>query len=342
MARKSKKKLPSPVLWPLAEYYIHPDVYGYWEGEPLEFKEMIKNYLIDYINRSVEPYVESLPFLRIKFPENMHRKQKHVLEFDENLKGFLNTRKIARVTVWNIKGFKGDLVPLTSKEIKKRTGLAYDGGGFEIGLGYEWIQPVLTTFSHEIGHTYFYDLSKDPPKCLVPNDILETTKWHREFEGVAFDLGREVLLPRKSFTEYVLEKHSDPSVKGFLEMSSELKVSKAVLSQRLLKDLKLWRACIFWGEISLKDHTVRGKKSQDHHIFVRDRDKRKSFPRINIKKGLINENSNLRKTILERAIAEKAEAEVGDISIDEISYKFDMKVTASSESKKWFIALLWQ
>lgn len=341
MVRKSKEYSPSPILWPLAEYYIHPDAYGYWEGDPFEFKQMIKNHLISHISQSVEPYVKSIPFLRISFPENMYRKQKHVMKFDEDLKGFLKTRKIVRVTIWNIKDFKGDLIPLDSKEIISRTGQTFDGGGFEIGLGYQLIQSALTTFSHEIGHTYFYDLSKNPPRCLIPNNILEITKWYAEFEGIAFDLGREILLPRKRFRKFVLNRYKDPSLEGFLKMNSELKVSKDVLSQRLLKDLKIWEAYIFWGKIDSSNLNILGKGSWGPHIFVRDRDKRKSdIFTFNLKKELLDRDSDLRRIIVENS--EEGKVQGGEVDIGERSYKFDMKSSEFSKGEKWFIALLHQ
>jgi len=337
---KDTKYSPNPVLWPLAEYYIDPEAYKHWENDPLEFKEIIKNYLIDHVNKSVEPFVGSLPFLKFSFPKNMHEKQKHLVRFSRNLEEFLDTRKIARVIIWNIKGFKGDLVPLTNKEMIRRTGKISFGGGFEIGLGYQRVEQALTTLSHEIGHTYFYDLSKDPPECLVSNSILKIDKWQREFEGMAFDIGRGVILPRKSFTEYVFRRYRYPSIKSFLEMHSKLKVSKALLSQRLIKDLRIWKACIFWGKISAKDIVFLRERIKGPHILVKKRDKKKSFRSINIKAELANHNSELRKAILKHSSEE--EKKECEIKISRRTYKFDMKSGILSQDEKWFIALLYQ
>jgi len=340
VVRKKRKYSPSPVLWPLAEYYVSQDAYSYWQGSPLEFRHMIKDYMVRHINQAVEVFVEDLPFLKISLPAKLGRGRSCELEFDDNLQEFLRSRKIVKVTVWNIEGFKGSLAPLSSKQIAHRTGREHDGGGFEVNLAYTFTQSALTTFSHEIGHTYFYDICKDPPECLISNSILETKKWFRQFEGMAFDLGREVLLPRKSFTRYVMDKGKHPSLSSFLEMHLELKISTDVLAQRLMKDLNLWRACVFWGRTSYRDTKILKKGLHGPHIIVRDRDKRKGgFATLNIKKELSDDNSSLRKTILNHA--KEDEVERYEIDYHSRKCKLEIKSRKLSEKEKWFIALFY-
>lgn len=330
---------PSPILWPLAEYYIKSDAYSYWNGTPLEFRHLIKEYIIEYVNKSVDPFVRDLPFLKVTLPSKVERGNKCDLEFEGNLKEFLNSRKILKVTVWNIKGFKGSLTPVSSKQIGSRKGQELNEGGFDINLEYTFIHSLLTTFSHEIGHTYFYDISKNPPECLVSSSILETKKWYKQFEGLAFDLGREILLPREIFTRYVLEKFERPSLANFLSMHLELRISQDVLAQRLMKDLKLWQACVFWGIIDYSDMDFLGKRKSGPHIIVRDRDKRKGgFTDLNIKKELLNSNSDLRKTILGHI--NDGEAKSYEICLNDNKCKLDLETQELPEKKKWFVALL--
>jgi len=329
---------PSPVLWPLAEYYIKPDVYSYWNGTPFEFRHLIKQYIIEYVNKSVDPFVGSLPFLKVSLPSRVERGNRCDLEFDGNLKEFLRSRKILKATVWNIKDFKGSLTPVSSKQIGGRTGQELEGG-FVINLEYTFIQSLLTTFSHEIGHTYFYDLSKDPPECLISSKILETKKWYEQFEGLAFDLGREILLPKESFTRYVLEKFERPSLANFLSMRSELRISQDVLAQRLMKDLRLWQACVFWGLIDYGDVDFLGKRKPGPHIIVRDRDKRiGGFTSLNVKKELLNVDSDLRKTILGHI--KDGEIKSYEICLNDHKCKLDLETQELPENKKWFVAML--
>lgn len=341
VARRKRNYSPSPVLWPLAEYYINSDAYGYWGGDPLEFRHLIKDYMIKHLSQSIEVFVEDLPFLKVSLPVRLDEGKHCELNFDDSLKGFLKSRKIAKVTVWNTKGLKGSLTPLTSEQIRRRTGQEVNEGGFEINLGYTFIQSVLTTLSHEIGHTYFYDIHKNPPECLVSDSILEKKKWYRQFEGMAFDLGREILLPRESFTRYVVGKYNHPSLANFFSLYSKLRVSKDVLAQRLMKDLNLWRACLFWGRVDYVDKEVYGKRMPGApHIIVRNRDKRKGgFASFSIKKELSDDNSSLRKAILNQV--EDGIIEGFEVYLDTKKYKLDLKSQKLSEKEKWFIAMLY-
>jgi hypothetical protein len=298
-----KKYSPSPIFLRLAEYYINPDAYNYWKGEPLEFKVMVKNFLIEHINASIEPYVKSLPFLNINFPKYGNW-LKYEIEFEENIKAFLNERKIVKVFLWKKEKFEGSIIPLSGEEIKiryKDLANLFPKGGFEISLGACFNRRrILTTFAHEVAHTYFYDIHQDPPRCLISKEILTIRIWYQEFEGMAFDLGRELLLPRKRFIEYVNSKYKEASLKNFLEMCSNLNISKEILSQRLIKDLKLWDACIFWGKVNCR---IKDPDNISESLVVEYRSKRKSdyFRNLSLKKEFKNINSELTANILKHA-----------------------------------------
>lgn len=344
-----QKYSPSPVFLRLAEYYIHPDIYNNWTKTPLQFKVMVKNYLIDYINAMLKPHVKNLPFLKIDFMIDKKNWLRQELVFEENIKAFLNERKVVKVFLWNKKGFRGDIVPLSSEEIRKfKDFTEFAGGGFEIGLGAYMSKPkILTTFAHEVAHTYFFDIYQDPPKCLISNEILKKSIWYQEFEGMAYDLGRELLLPRENFRSYVTSKGGDPSLENFLKMRSELGVSKEVLAQRLIKDLKLWNVCIFWGKVSTK----KEGSFKNFEIFVKDRDKRiadslRNF--INLKKELKDQHSELTATIIKHVTEtsnEKSKKHPYQISIPigktrKLDCLLEVRRSLSHRDEIWFIALL--
>jgi hypothetical protein len=346
-----KKYSPSPVFLSLAKFYIHPDIYNQWEGDPLSFKLMVKNFLIEYVNESVERYVRNLPFLRIDFPKDKTRWRRHILRFEDHISNFLADRKIVRVVAWNVKGFKGDIIPLTSEEIKRKLNqlLPNINGGFEIGIGYQPVNSALTTLSHEIAHTYFYDISKNPPKSLVSYEILRTRKWYQELEGLAYDLGREILLPREKFINYVEVHHKNPSLENFLAMYSELNVSIDVLAQRLIRDVKIWNACIFWGIVNSRDIPLITKKVSGPYIGVRNRNKRMSdhFKMLfmkahrSLKTELADTNSDLRNYVLSHVIEKKiGESESYPISLCNAEVDLEIKNIKQLNSGRLFLAII--
>jgi len=343
-----QKYSPSPIFLRLAEYYIHPDAYNNWEGTPLQFKIKVKEHLIGHINAALKSYVKNLPFLRINFTADKKNWLRQEVAFEGNLEAFLNERKIAKVFFWNKKRFIGDIIPLSSEEIRARFKdfTKFAGGGFEIGLGVSMSKSkVLTTFAHEIAHTYFFDIHQDPPKCLISSEILKKRIWYQEFEGMAYDLGRELLLPREAFLNYVASKGSKPSLEKFLEMRSELGVSTEVLAQRLIKDLKLWKVCIFWGKVGME------KKSsfKNLEVFVRNRDKKIAdcFRNFNLKKELEKQGSKLRTIIIER-VTEMNDPQPKDscqISLpigktQKLDFFLEVRKSLPRLGETWFIALL--
>jgi hypothetical protein len=347
-----KRHSPSPIFLRLAEFYIHPDIYNYWEGSPLAFKMMVKDFLIDHINRSVEPYVKSLPFLNIRLPKDNRGWLKYELEFEENVKSFLKERGVVKVYLWNKGGFKGDIIPLSSEEIKNRFRNFENypsKGGFEIWLSSRFLRSkILTIFAHEVAHTYFYDFRQDPPKCLIPKEILTMKVWYQEFEGLAYDLGREILLPRKTFVDFVAG-YKEVSLNNFLKMARDLGVSFEVLSQRLIKDLKLWDACIFWGIMG--DQINGFNKTLKPVILVKCRSKRKSdrFRGLSLKSELKNTNSELFAKIIHHV----KEVEPDEIREYPVTIRIkrgkdsqvmhcllEIKYTTPINREGWFVALL--
>jgi hypothetical protein len=284
------KRFPGPVFITLAEYYISKNAYTNWSSEGrsvLEFQREVKTHVIEYVNESVDRHAKSLPFLKVNVPTYASERRDCALSFDRNLQNYLNERRILRVLAHKSRA-GSYIVPMGSN-------------GFEINLALGPIQRMLTSFSHEVAHTYFYDLSSSPPKSLLSDEILKVPMWQKEFEGLAYDLGREILLPKKRFEKYVRENYCEPTVSNFAKMHQELKVSRDWLSQRLLRDLLLWRGCIFWGTFSYGQSNTTVPQPDNEKIIVRPRDRRKDpLTKFSLKRELDNPKSQLRRTIVEK------------------------------------------
>jgi hypothetical protein len=244
----------------------------------------------------MEPYVRGLPFLRIEPPSKSDEMNDRVLQFGKHLQSYMTKRRITRVVLHNAGSY---ILPLSEAEARRRGALESTGGGFEISLRVETIHRMLTSLAHEIGHTYFYDLSVNPPNLILSEAVLSEREWYAQFEGLAYDFGREVLLPRKVFQEYVRLNHARPSLSSFQRICEELRVSKEIVSQRLLRDMRLWDACIFWGRVTNITGTLQHARGGPQ-IVVGNRDKRKAdFPNLSLSRELASGKSELRKIILE-------------------------------------------
>lgn len=122
-------------------------------------------------------------------------------------------------------------------------------------------------------------------------------------------------------------------------MHAKLKVSKEILAQRLLHDLRLWRACIFWGQVNYGDLKIFDKRFPGPHVLVRGREKRKSgFKRLSITQELKNSKSELRNAIVGHR-EEKIESY--PIVVGNEYYALDMSNRFETNDAKYFVALLY-
>lgn len=134
-------------------------------------------------------------------------------------------------------------------------------------------------------------------------------------------------------------------------MHSELGVSKDVLAQRLIKDLKLWKVCIFWGKVSI----WKESPFKNFRIFVRDRDKKMAdcFRNFNLKRELEKQGSELATAIIKHV------TETNDQQPKDKPYRISFPIgktqkldcflevrslgvrkSFSHKGERWFIALL--
>ena len=222
----------SPIFYALADQYLD-DISLVADKTPEEFKRVVKNALLTYVNNSLEEYFECLPFLYFSRGDI----DGGVVNFRENINNFLMSRKIMEVKCKKLQGVDGRLIPRV--------------GGFTVMIDDDNYthRRTLANLAHEVGHTYFYDVSTDPPVPLINRSILKSKYFYGEWEGLAYDVGRTLLLPKKYF-----EPYRDISLKNFLKMHNESKVSKDVLARRMFWDLGLWDAYLFWGYY--KDGTI--------------------------------------------------------------------------------------
>ncbi len=131
---------------------------------------------------------------------------------------FVKSRKVSRVQYSENTTQHGHLIP--------------DGGGFtllvKVGLTPERTRNVI---AHELGHTYFFDVTKNPPEPFSTQDF----SWENT-EGPSYEIGREILAPRM----WLLDRAQRPSLESFLSLMHDFRVSAQVLARRLVHDVRLW------------------------------------------------------------------------------------------------------
>ncbi len=132
--------------------------------------------------------------------------------------GFVKSRRISRVQYSENTTQHGHLVP--------------NGRGFtllvKVGLTPERERSVI---AHELGHTYFFDVTKDPPEPFSTHGF----SWEN-IEGPSYEIGRGILVPRR----WLLDRARRPSLESFLSLMHDFRVSAQVLARRLVHDVRLW------------------------------------------------------------------------------------------------------
>lgn len=116
--------------------------------------------------------------------------------------------------------------------------LAVRENGFDVYLNEDmWPAKKRTKLAHELGHTYLYDLDRDPirprgdwnPEFDALGDD-ENEMW-RTYEGFAWEVGGQLVAPSAA-----LEKHvaSSPSIQAFRRAAEEkFAVTKLTMIKRL-------------------------------------------------------------------------------------------------------------
>jgi hypothetical protein len=128
-------------------------------------------------------------------------------------------------------------------------------GGFTIKVDSDLpLFKERVAIAHELGHTFFYDLSLDPPQRVYS---YKGSKYWEE-HGFAFEIAREILLPTAIFEKLVRSSYQHASLRALRELSKKCEVSYDILRLKLVNDLKLWDCVIFRSEV--KGEEVRTKR----------------------------------------------------------------------------------
>jgi len=108
-----------------------------------------------------------------------------------------------------------------------------------------------SVIAHELGHTFFFDSNNK--HIYFYENICSRNCW-RFIEGPAFEIGRQILVPKQSLSEWV---SSNISIEFFNELKRKYKVSKNIMAFRLIHDLRLWNVYMFFTKYdSTKDEIM--------------------------------------------------------------------------------------
>lgn len=97
-----------------------------------------------------------------------------------------------------------------------------------------------TVIAHELGHTFFFDSNIKHIYFYKNNS---SRNYWRIIEGPAFEIGRQILIPKQSLSKWV---SSSISIESFNDLRRKYKVSKNIMAYRLIHDLKLWNVYMFF------------------------------------------------------------------------------------------------
>lgn len=148
-----------------------------------------------------------------------------------------------------VRHFRRSIVIETDKI--KTARIILDKQGFIIYLkATDYLARKRAFLAHELGHTYFYDLTVSPPRLLVKQllnklQVNPASQYGAE-EGLPFDFGREILIPTFLMEKYVPQT---PSLEAFFRASKIFSVSKLLMAKRLYwhphaLDLNYWPGSI--------------------------------------------------------------------------------------------------
>jgi len=88
--------------------------------------------------------------------------------------------------------------------------------------------------AHQIGHTYFFDINKNPPE----KPYRRSTSHYWVEEGLCYEIARRILMPTSMMHEW-MENANPPYIKEFKDMMLSFLVSGELLSYRI-QDIGSW------------------------------------------------------------------------------------------------------
>ena len=98
-----------------------------------------------------------------------------------------------------------------------------------------------SVIAHELGHTFLFDIQSNPIKPYIQLDQAMKKRWE-SIEGLAYEIGRQILVPKM-----LLEKCSylTPSPRSFKKLRRIFNVTIDIMARRLIHDLKFWDVFVF-------------------------------------------------------------------------------------------------
>ena len=133
---------------------------------------------------------------------------------------------------------------------------------------------LRTVIAHELGHTFLLDIENRPIEPYYSSSLTTHQRWE-QVEGLAFEIGRQILVPEVLMKKYV---HSIPSLELFIKLKRTFRVTTHVIARRLVHDLKLWDAYLFASSFdskhrgfSIPRHSNRFKAKESFRNFRLDK-----------------------------------------------------------------------
>ncbi|MEM3760353.1 MAG: ImmA/IrrE family metallo-endopeptidase [Candidatus Bathyarchaeia archaeon] len=130
-----------------------------------------------------------------------------------------------------------------------------------------------TIIAHELGHTFL--LKANIKTSVLPYGYDYSRHLWKTIEGPAFEIGRQILVPKQSLPASLSKS---VTLKKFLELKKEYRASKDIIALRLIHDLKLWDAYLFFTTYDPNKGNVAIPKN--HERF-----KGNSFKRFNLNRN---------------------------------------------------------
>jgi|GEM_PF-2156137 hypothetical protein len=211
---------------------------------------------------------------------------------------------------------------------KKSGFLVPTDGGFILKVNS--IEPYYRkrfTMAHEIGHTFFYDLSASTPAVRFASS--KSSYWIQE--GYANEIAETILLPEFSLRQAIIERALSPSIKGLEYLSPLYAVSYDVLTHRIIQHLGIWDCVIFKCTIANGDKVrvspqavAKGPSFKELHIpRISDKD----YPLSSVLLGLIK-NAGLTEKISE-----------SEVELKGSKYSVQSKLLNSEETNSYIVLL---
>lgn len=136
-------------------------------------------------------------------------------------------------------------------DIKKEGMLVPYKKGFKLYLSnrYKNTKRERINWGHEIGHSFFYNISKQPPSKEYST---KDNKYWVE-EDLAYIFARELIIPRKNLMLRRMHKTS-PTIYKLNELVDVYKITKNSLVKKLIIDEKFWD--VYLGLFSMKKNIL--------------------------------------------------------------------------------------